>query len=62
MAEYVHACAAQDEPGVTLRRSTRALGLLTVPNGDVVLVTGVLTDHGELRADLVVDAMGGGHW
>ena len=58
MVEYLHARAAQDEPHLTVRRGTKALGLATVRSGDVPHVTGVLTDAGELRADLVVDAMG----
>jgi flavin-dependent dehydrogenase len=58
VVEYIHACAAHDEPGVEVRRGARALGLLTVPEGDIPCVTGLHTDHGDLRADLVVDAMG----
>jgi 2-polyprenyl-6-methoxyphenol hydroxylase-like FAD-dependent oxidoreductase len=58
MVEYVHASAAQDEPRVTVRRGSKVLGLVAGPRGDVPRVTGVVTEVGELRADLVVDAMG----
>ena len=58
VVECVHAQAAQEEPRVTVRRGTKARGLLAARNGDVPRVTGVVTDDGELRADLVVDAMG----
>jgi 2-polyprenyl-6-methoxyphenol hydroxylase-like FAD-dependent oxidoreductase len=56
--EHVHACAARDERGVTVRTGTKALGLLAAPNGDIPRVTAVDTDLGEPGADLVVDAMG----
>ena len=59
--EAVVAAAAQDEPGVTVRRGVRVAGLLSGPSAvaGVPHVTGVRTDTGkELRADLVVDAMG----
>jgi len=56
--EYVHASAAQDEPRVTMRRGAKVLGLLTAPSRDVPRVTGVRTADGDLRADLVIDAMG----
>ena len=58
MVEYIHASAAQDEPRVSVRRGSKALGLVTAANGDVPRVTGVVTEVGELSADLVVDAMG----
>jgi 2-polyprenyl-6-methoxyphenol hydroxylase-like FAD-dependent oxidoreductase len=59
MVEYVHARAAQNEPRVTVRRGTQVLGFKTdVAAGGPPRVTGVLTSEGELRADLVVDAMG----
>ena len=61
VVEAATAAAAQEQPGVTVRRGARISGLLTghsaVPG--VPHVTGVRTDAGEeLRADLVVDAMG----
>jgi 2-polyprenyl-6-methoxyphenol hydroxylase-like FAD-dependent oxidoreductase len=72
VVEAVFAAAAEVEPGVTVRRGVRAVGLV---NGDPVLpsrpgiphVVGVRTDDGgQLRADLVVDAMGrrtpSAHW
>jgi 2-polyprenyl-6-methoxyphenol hydroxylase-like FAD-dependent oxidoreductase len=59
MVEYVHARAAAEEPRVSVRRGTSAERLLTrSSNGDRPHVTGVVTADGELRADLVVDAMG----
>ena len=47
------------EPGVTIRRGVKVLGLLTDP-ADVVVphVRGVETSTGDLTADLVVDAAG----
>ena len=52
---------AEQQPGVTIRRGVRVTGLLEsdrVTSG-VPRVAGVVTDDGEqLRADLVVDAMG----
>jgi hypothetical protein len=59
--ESVVAAAAEDTPGVSIRRGVRVLGLLagasTIPGtphaGGVVTTTGA-----QLRADLVVDAMG----
>lgn len=59
--EAVFALAAEAEPGVTVRRGVRAVGLL---DGDPVRpgtahVTGVHTNNGrDLHADLVVDATG----
>jgi 2-polyprenyl-6-methoxyphenol hydroxylase-like FAD-dependent oxidoreductase len=58
MIEYLHACAARDEPGVTVRSGTKALGLLTASHEGIPRVTGVNTNDGELHADLVIDAMG----
>jgi len=59
MVEYVHARAADNEPGVSVRRGARVRGLSTrrTDNG-VARVVGVETDGGSLGADLVVDAMG----
>jgi 2-polyprenyl-6-methoxyphenol hydroxylase-like FAD-dependent oxidoreductase len=61
VVEAVFAAAAAEEPGVTVRRGVRATGLLTGPPlvPGTPQVSGVRTDDGaELRADLVVDAMG----
>jgi len=61
MIERVMAAAAEDQPGVTVRRGVRAAGL--IPGHSAIPGTpgvgGVRTETGEeLRADLVVDAMG----
>jgi 2-polyprenyl-6-methoxyphenol hydroxylase-like FAD-dependent oxidoreductase len=61
VVEAVMAAAAEAQPGVTVRRGVRVAGLLSgasaVPGSPHV--TGVRTETGEeLRADLVVDAMG----
>lgn len=59
--EAVAAAMAGEEPGVAVRRGVRVAGLLTGPSAitGVPHVAGVRTDTGEeLRADLVVDAMG----
>jgi 2-polyprenyl-6-methoxyphenol hydroxylase-like FAD-dependent oxidoreductase len=59
--ETVMAAAAAEQPGVTIRRGVRAAGLLA---GSPAIagaphVAGVRTEAGEeIRADLVVDAMG----
>jgi 2-polyprenyl-6-methoxyphenol hydroxylase-like FAD-dependent oxidoreductase len=45
------------EPGVLLRRGVRVTGLLAAP-GEPPHVTGVLTDRGDIAADIVVDATG----
>jgi 2-polyprenyl-6-methoxyphenol hydroxylase-like FAD-dependent oxidoreductase len=61
--EWVFANALRDEPRVTMRRGIRAVGLLTGPSatGDIPHVVGVRTADGEeLRADIVIDAMGRG--
>ncbi len=61
VAEAVIAAAAAEQPGVTIRRGTRMAGLLTGPSAirGVPHIAGVRTGDGEeLRADLVVDAMG----
>ncbi len=61
VAESVVAKAANDASGVTVRRGVRVAELLTGPSviDGVPHVTGVRTTDGEeLRADLVVDAMG----
>jgi 2-polyprenyl-6-methoxyphenol hydroxylase-like FAD-dependent oxidoreductase len=59
--EQVVARAAQDEPGVDVRRGTTISGLELASGGDTPHVTGVRTRSGaQLRADLVVDAMGRG--
>src|SRR5262249_32951121 len=60
-AEWVFADAVGNAPRVTMRRGVQAVGLLTgasVGSG-IPHVVGVRTADGEeLRADLVVDAMG----
>lgn len=61
MIEAVIAAAAQEEPGVVIRRGARVTGLTAGPPAipGVPHVTGVrISDGEELRADLVVDAMG----
>ncbi|MFI0421788.1 NAD(P)-binding protein [Spongiactinospora sp. 9N601] len=58
--ESALALAAARRPGVTVRRGVRVTGLLGAPAA-VPAVTGVRTSGGEeIRADLVVDAMGRG--
>ena len=59
--EAVLAARAEQQPGVTIRRGVRVLGLVESDRmtTGVPHVVGVVTDDGEqLRADLVVDAMG----
>ena len=59
--EWVFANAARNEPRVTVRRGIQAVGLLTGPQATdgTPHVVGVRTAGGEeLRADIVVDAMG----
>ncbi|MGY1772119.1 FAD-dependent oxidoreductase [Blastococcus sp. SYSU D00813] len=61
VVESVVAAAAEDEPGVTIRRGVRVAGLETGASAlpGVPHVTGVRTTTGEvLRAELVVDAGG----
>lgn len=61
VVEAVFAAAAQDQPGVTVRRGVRVAGLLAGPAAlpGVPHAAGVRTDAGEeLHADLVVDATG----
>lgn len=55
--DWVLARAATAEPRVRLRYRTPVTGLVADP-GDPPVVRGVRTPHGELRADLVVDATG----
>ena len=60
-AEWVFADAARNEPRVTIRRGIQAAGLLTGPSAAdrTPHVVGVRTTSGdELRADVVIDAMG----
>lgn len=45
------------EPGVTLCRGVRVVGLVAAP-GKLPHVTGVRTDQGDVAADLVIDATG----
>jgi 2-polyprenyl-6-methoxyphenol hydroxylase-like FAD-dependent oxidoreductase len=59
--EYTFADAARNEPGVTIERGVKVSGLLTGPSviDGVPHVVGATTADGrEVRADLVVDAMG----
>jgi 2-polyprenyl-6-methoxyphenol hydroxylase-like FAD-dependent oxidoreductase len=57
LMEHVFARAADEQPGLTVRRGVGVTALLA----DGPRITGVRTDGGEdLRADLVVDAMGRG--
>jgi flavin-dependent dehydrogenase len=59
--ESVIAAMAAEQPGVVIRRGVRATGLIGGPSSipGVPHVAGVRTSAGEeLRADLVVDAMG----
>lgn len=61
VVESVIATAAQDQPGVTIRRGVRVTELTRGPSAipGVPHVTGVRTsDDDEERADLVIDAMG----
>ena len=55
--DWVLGRAATGEPGVDLRYGVRAEGLLADP-GDPPRVRGVRTDHGDVAADMVVDAGG----
>ena len=60
-AEYTFANAARNEPRVTIDRGVRVTGVLTGPSADdhVPHVVGAVTSDGrEIRAELVVDAMG----
>ena len=60
-AEYIFADAARNEPRVTIERGVRVTGVLTGPSaGDHVphVIGAVISDGREIRADLVVDAMG----
>ncbi len=57
--EYAHAHAAQATSRLTIRRGVRVEGLLVeAGRGGIPHVAGVRTAGGDLRADLVVDAMG----
>jgi 2-polyprenyl-6-methoxyphenol hydroxylase-like FAD-dependent oxidoreductase len=59
--DWVLQRAAAAEPRVTVRFGVKVTGLLTAPGragGRPPHVTGVRTDHGEVAADLVVDATG----
>jgi 2-polyprenyl-6-methoxyphenol hydroxylase-like FAD-dependent oxidoreductase len=57
VVEAVLAQAADDEPGVDVRRGVKVTGLLAEP-GTLPRVVGVRTSAGDLRADLVLDAGG----
>jgi 2-polyprenyl-6-methoxyphenol hydroxylase-like FAD-dependent oxidoreductase len=57
--EYVHARVAADQPNLHVRRGAKVRGLLTeATTSGVPHVLGVRTEDGDVRADLVVDAMG----
>jgi 2-polyprenyl-6-methoxyphenol hydroxylase-like FAD-dependent oxidoreductase len=61
VVEAVIAAAAEEQPGMSVRRGVEAAGLMAAPSASpgVPHVGGVrLTDGEELPADLVVDAMG----
>jgi 2-polyprenyl-6-methoxyphenol hydroxylase-like FAD-dependent oxidoreductase len=61
VVEAVVAAAAEEQPGVSVRRGVRIAGLVTGASAipGVPHVTGVRTEAGEeITADLVVDAMG----
>jgi 2-polyprenyl-6-methoxyphenol hydroxylase-like FAD-dependent oxidoreductase len=59
MVEYVHARAAENERGVTVRRGVKVEGLTVSSEGArIPHITGVRTDRGVIRSDIVVDAMG----
>jgi 2-polyprenyl-6-methoxyphenol hydroxylase-like FAD-dependent oxidoreductase len=59
VVESVVATAAEEEPGLTVRRGVRVTGLLTGSANGLPHVTGVATDDDErVHADLVVDATG----
>ena len=60
-AEYTFADAARNEPRISIERGVKVTGLLTGPSviDGVPHVVGATTSAGrEIRADLVVDAMG----
>jgi 2-polyprenyl-6-methoxyphenol hydroxylase-like FAD-dependent oxidoreductase len=60
-AEYTFADAARNEPRVVIERGVKVVGVLTGPSAvdGVPHVRGAVTSDGrEIRADLVVDAMG----
>ena len=60
-AEYTFADAARNEPRVTIERGVQATGVIIGPSAvdHVPHVIGAITSDGrEIRADLVVDAMG----
>ena len=59
--EHVLARAAEEQPGLTVRRGTAASELITRPGRAAPHVVGIRTESGEaLPSDLVVDAMGRG--
>jgi len=60
-AEYTFADAARNEPGVAIERGVTVAGVLAGPSvikGVPHLVGAITSDGREIRADLVVDAMG----
>ncbi len=57
--EWVLRRAAASEPGVTLRPATEVRGLLwATPTAEVPRARGVVTQDGEVEADLVIEASG----
>ncbi len=62
LIEWALWLAARREPGVTVMERTRVEGILTATRtghaGSIPHVTGVMTSNGEVRTDLLVDAMG----
>jgi 2-polyprenyl-6-methoxyphenol hydroxylase-like FAD-dependent oxidoreductase len=55
--DWVLRRAAEDQPGLVVRGGVRVTGLLAEP-GEPPRIVGVRTDHGEVGADLVIDAAG----
>ena len=58
--DWVLLQAAMDEQGITVRNGVKVCGLVAAPGhaGAPPVVTGIRTDHGDVRAELVVDASG----
>ena len=58
--EFAHARAAEEERGLTVRRGVHVKGFVSAAEAraGVPHIAGVQTDEGDIRADLVVDAMG----
>lgn len=60
--DWVLLQAAMDEQRITVRNGVRVCGLIAAPGhaGAPSVVEGIRTDHGDVRAELVVDASGRG--